>query len=614
MDDDFDQTIARLEAAARRGTPLDAWIEDPEAVLRLARKAGSLFDRTLESIADAMPPPSPIALPELIATAALDTEGHVVASDERFDAWFGQDAIDAALASNVATKRTASLERTVAIDGAPAAIAYAAGARALSWALPAEVKSALERGAASVAVAAVCPSRATDVLSRAAAAYGMTPAETRLVAALVQAGGLSAAARDLGVRDSTARRTLADAMRKVGVRKQAALVSRVATTALGYWPRSASNPALLIDAFGLSERQARIALGIARGLPRKDAGRIAGASESVTKDEVDRIYQSTGVSSAQMLSRLVTETMALGLLTQVSNGELAPASEEAEPLRLIPRPSGGMIAVSDYGPAGGRPVCVLHSSSTTRHVSRSFVRTLQKNGFRPFSIDRPGFGVTDMVREADDPYEPAAVDMRSVCDALGLEQIDIVVRGGVQAALIFARDNAERIRVVAALNPDTPVEGPQDRPGMLAVMADAMVLHPDRVAFLARIVTGEANSARVARLLRQTMRSSPPDLAAFDDEAAVHDYQRAVRHFAAGRVEGFMAEQRYFAKPASGPAPVRSDNWRFLLGAHDPLHSSDHAERHWRTLMPEARFTHISDGGRFLFLTHADAVVAALRD
>lgn len=614
MSENFNETVERLEEAAKRGTPLDAWVEDPEAVLRLARKAGPLFDRTLESIADAMPPPSPIALPELIATAALDASGAIVASDERFDAWFGPDAVDVALAANVATRRSASLERTVAKDGAPAAIAYAAGAQALSWALPAEVKAPIERGAARVAVVAVCPSRATPVLSRAAAAYGLTPAEARLVAALVQAGGLTAAARDLGVRDSTARRTLADAMRKVGVRKQAALVSRVATTALGYWPRSASNPALLIDAFGLSDRQARIALGIARGLPRRDAGRIAGASESVTKDEVDRIYQTTGVSSAQMLSRLVTETMALGILTQVTNGELAPAWEEAEPLRLIPRPSGGMIAVSDYGPVGARPVCVLHSSSTTRHVSRSFVRSLQSAGFRPFAVDRPGFGVTDMIRDVNDPFEAGACDLLVVCDALGFEHIDLVARGGVYSALAFARDNPERVGLVVALNPDTPVESPTERPGMLAAIADAIVLHPDRVAFLARIVTGEANPVRVARLLRQAMRTSPPDLAAFEDESAVHDYQRAVRHFAAGRVEGFIAEQHAFARPATGPAPLSSTNWRILFGVHDPLHAYDHAEKHWRTLMPEARFALIPDGGRFLFLTHAAAIIAALRD
>lgn len=613
MDNDFDDTITRLEAAARRGTPLDAWIEDPEAVLRLARQAAPLFDRTLESIAETMPPASPIALPELIATAALNAEGQVVASDERFQAWFGQDAVDAAVAANAASKRTASLERTVASDGAPAAIAYAAGDQVLSWALPVEVKGALEHGSASVVVAAVCPSRATQVLSRTAAAYGMTPAEARLVAALVRAGGLSEAARDLGVRDSTARRTLADAMQKVGVRRQAALVSRVATTELGYWPKGASNPALLIDAFGLSARQARIALAIARGLPRKEAGRLAGASESVTKDEVDRIYQSTGVSSAQMLSRLVTETMALGLLTQVSNGELAPASEEAEPLRLIPRPTAGMIAVSDYGPAHGRPVFVLHSSSTTRHVSRSFRRTLQSAGYRPIAVDRPGFGVTDMTHEGGDPFEAAARDMAVVCDSLRLGQVDIFARGGVYAALAFARDNPIRTGTVVAINPDPPVVNAQQRPGMLAAIADTIVLDPDRVAFLARIVMGEANSARVARLLRQALKTSPPDLRAFEDEAAVNDYQRAVRHFAAGIVDGFIAEQRAFARPVASAAPPRSENWRLLFGAFDPLHASEHSEHHWRTLMPDARCARVPDGGRFLFLTHANQIVSALR-
>lgn len=612
MSKDFEETVELLEEAARRGAPLDAWVEDPEAVLRLARKAGPLFDRTLESIAHAMPPPSPIALPELIAAAALDARGAVVASDTRFDAWFGQDAVDPALAASVATRRSVSLERTIAADGAPTSIAYAASSRALNWALPPEVKAAVQNGAASVAVVAVCPSRAGPVLARAAAAYGLTLAEARLVAALVPAGGLTAAARAVGVRDSTARRTLADAMRKVGVRKQAALVSRVATTALGYWPTSASNPALLIDAFGLSDRQARIALAIARGLPRRDAGRLAGASDSVTKDEIDRIYQITGVSSAQMLSRLVTETMALGILTQVSNGELAPASEEAEPLRLIPRPTGGMIAVSDYGPADGRPVCVLHSSSTTRHVSRSFVWALQRAGFRPLSIDRPGFGVSDLMHGSEDPFEAAARDMATVCENLNLERIDIVARGGVYTALVFAREHADRVGVVVALNPDTPVEGAQTRPGMLTAITDAIVLHPDRATFLARIIMGEATSARVARLLRQALKSSPPDLTAFEDEAAVHDYQRAVRHFAAGRVEGFIAEQKALAKPTVNARGVRSDNWRMLFGAHDPLHASDHAEKHWRRLMPDARFRRLNDGGRFLFLSHPTEIVSAL--
>src|SRR5690606_4440989 len=152
----------------------------------------------------------------------------------------------------------------------------------------------------------------------------------------------------------------------------------------------------------------------------------------------------------------------------------------------------------------------------------------------------------------------------------------------------------------------------QTRPGMLTAITDAIVLHPDRATFLARIIMGEATSARVARLLRQALKSSPPDLTAFEDEAAVHDYQRAVRHFAAGRVEGFIAEQKALAKPTVNARGVRSDNWRMLFGAHDPLHASDHAEKHWRRLMPDARFRRLNDGGRFLFLSHPTEIVSAL--
>jgi pimeloyl-ACP methyl ester carboxylesterase/DNA-binding CsgD family transcriptional regulator len=612
MSDEFDQTVARLERAARRGVPLEAWAEDPDAIVRLARHAGPLFGKALESVAEALPPPGPIALPDLIAAAALDADGLVIVADERFHAWFGDNAIDADIARRVAAKRDSVIGRSLARDGAPVAMAYGEASHARTWALPAPVRDALVRNRARVAVVAVCPSRAGEVLARAAAAYGLTPAEARLVTALVQTGDLSAAAEALGVLISTARSTLADVMRKLDVRRQSALISRVATTALGYWPRGASDPALLIDAFGLSERQARIALGVARGLSRKDAGAAAGASESVTKDELERIFEFTGVSSAQMLSRLVTETMALGMLAQVSNGELAPPRDAVEPLRLVPRPSGGMIAVSDYGPRSGRPVCILHSSATTRHASRSFVRALQNAGWRPLAIDRPGFGLSDPAPTPADPFETAGADMAVVCDALDIETLDIVARGGVYAAMAFAGLAPGRVGAVVALNPDTPaVQGA--RPGIIGAMTDAIMLHPDRLALLARIIAGEATSARVARLLRQALVHSPPDLAAFDDLEAIADYQRAVRHFAAGRVDGLIAEQKALVEQPER-APALGQRWRVLFGAHDPLHRLEYAEAHWRRMLPDAAFARIEDGGRFLYLTHPQAVIAALRD
>jgi pimeloyl-ACP methyl ester carboxylesterase len=368
----------------------------------------------------------------------------------------------------------------------------------------------------------------------------------------------------------------------------------------------------LIDAFGLSERQARIALGVARGLSRREAGSAAGASESVTKDELERIFEATGVTSAQMLSRLVTETMALGMLAQVSNGELAPVRDTVEPLRLIPRLSGGMIAVSDYGPRSARPVCVLHSSATTRHASRSFVRALQQAGYRPLAIDRPGFGLSDPAKPADaDPFDTAGADMVAVCDALEIDTLDIVARGGVYAAMAFARQAPDRVGAVAVLNPDTPA-APGSRPGIIGAMTDTILLHPDRLTLLARIIAGEATSARVARLLRQALVHSAPDLVAFEDLDAVADYQRAVRHFAAGRVDGLIAEQRALvAQPERLALPGQA--WRILFGAHDPLHQLERAEAHWRTMLPDAQSSRVAEGGRFLYLTHPDLVIAALR-
>jgi pimeloyl-ACP methyl ester carboxylesterase/DNA-binding CsgD family transcriptional regulator len=612
MSDEFDQTVARLERAALRGVPLEAWAEDPDAIVRLARHAGPLFGKALLTVAESLPPPGPVALPDLIAAAAVDADGGLVVADERFQAWFGVSAIDVDLARRVAAKRNNVIGRSLARDGAPVAMAYGEASHARTWALPEPVRDALIRNRARVAVVAVCPSRAGEVLARAAVAYGLTPAEARLVTALVQTGDLATAAEALGVLISTARSTLADVMRKMGVRRQSALISRVATTALGYWPRGASDPALLIDAFGLSERQARIALGVARGLSRKDAGSAAGASESVTKDELERIFETTGVASAQMLSRLVTETMALGMLAQVSNGELAPVRDAVEPLRLIPRPSGGMIAVSDYGPRSGRPVCILHSSATTRHASRSFVQALQQAGYRPLAIDRPGFGLSDPAPTVeDDPFDAAGADVATVCGALEIHALDIIARGGVYAAMAFARQAPERVGAVVVLNPDTPAI-PGARPGIIGAMTDTILLHPDRLTLLARIIAGEATSTRVARLLRQALVHSPPDLAAFEDSEAVADYQRAVRHFAAGRVDGLIAEQRALvAQPERAPLP--GQKWRVIFGAHDPLHRLEHAEAHWRMMLPDAQFERVADGGRFLYLTHPELVIAALR-
>ena len=92
---------------------------------------------------------------------------------------------------------------------------------------------------------------------------------------------------------------------------------------------------------------------------------------------------------------------------------------------------GRIIGYSDFGPAGGRPVLILHSTITSRPPPTRLVAALRRAGFRPIAIDRPGFGDSAMA-SADDPYTPASHDAAAVCAALGFERIDVIARGSAR--------------------------------------------------------------------------------------------------------------------------------------------------------------------------------------
>ena len=93
------------------------------------------------------------------------------------------------------------------------------------------------------------------------------------------------------------------------------------------------------------------------------------------------------------------------------------------------RATAASIGYSDFGPADGKPVLILHSTITSRAPPTRLVTALQATGFRPLAIDRPGFGDTDAGGSPADPYLLAAHDVAAVCAALGIERLDVVARG-----------------------------------------------------------------------------------------------------------------------------------------------------------------------------------------
>ena len=88
---------------------------------------------------------------------------------------------------------------------------------------------------------------------------------------------------------------------------------------------------------------------------------------------------------------------------------------------------------------------------------------LQEQGFRPVSLDRPGFGLTEPPRDAgawrEDPFAAAAQDMRLVADELkfgtelGVHHAEALRRADQQLVLDLDVDGIERIDELR-LHPD----------------------------------------------------------------------------------------------------------------------------------------------------------------
>ena len=127
-----------------------------------------------------------------------------------------------------------------------------------------------------------------------------------------------------------------------------------------------------------------------------------------------------------------------------------------------------------------------------------------------------------------------------------------------------------------------------------------------------RWLASHTTPERLAQLQRVLLRRSPVDLVAIADLAEQEDLRRSVGLFAAGRLDGTIREHYEHGRGVECAPLLNGANWHVLMGAHDVMHAVEDMERFWRARLPHARFTTIDGGGRFLHLTHPDAVLAAL--
>ena len=561
-------------------------------------------------------PDLPIIDARTVAAGVYGAAGDLMVATSPFKACL--DLVDEALVVAAAAGRGPTHCAVSGRDDATTQLfVYAPGARTATWRLPREIHEAAHaQRRTAVVVTTGIDSRAAP-LRDACTAYGLTGLQTRVALETIRVGGIKEAAANLSLSYQTARESLAQAMKRVGVQNLPGLVTRISTLAFGVFPGRATSADVLADAWGLTERQISVAGMIAEGASREHVARLLGLSLALVKKELDAAYSLLGVGSSAALARKIVEARALNWLTATSAGGVGFVEDHAEPLRFAVAEDGRRIAFSDYGPASGRPVLILHSSMTTRTVSRKLLRALHGAGFRPISIDRPGFGLTDPLPPTDrrgDPFVAAAGDVSRVLDHLKIRRTDVVARGATQVVIGMAKALPEVMNRVVLVNPGPPSRYSGRSVGPIGVMKDAFIRNPGAAGLVAPFLAGQLTYRRLSYLIPQWMRGSPPDEAAARDPQIVADFFRSFRMFATGRWQGFLAEQAAHARAGDLPVFRGADGWRVLLGASDVFYEPETVLSFWRQRLVGARFDIVADGGRLLAMTHPELVVAALGD
>lgn len=555
-----------------------------------------------------------LARTQRLGGVVLDRSGGLLFANSAFSALFGKTPPNVEAALEALTQRRSRMAFSTN-DKRLAAIVYAPADQGLTWSLPPEVRQEAQRPDAAILGLAVAGIDGGKALDDACLALGLSALQSRMAAGLVRTGDVRGGAREAGVTYQTARKVVAEMLVKVGATRLSGLISRLVQLSFGVWPQGRNGEAVLSDVWGLSTRQAALALRLAEGQTRAQAAKATGISEASAKKQLDVVYATLGVSSAGAMARVVTESRALALLAEATHQDAHAGDEFTEPLGLFARADGSQVAYSDHGPRAGRPVLVIHSSSASRAIPMRLVAALQARGFRPLALDRPGFGLTDPVVDRDayraDPFSGACEDVVRLCDHLKLKRLDLIGRGGAQVVLALTRLHPDIAGGVVLVNPDPPTRERAESRGLLTGVKNAFVRHPEGIEALTRLFVTHLSQGHFERMMTRSVADSPPDAAFMRDPRNLADYARGYRLFLTGRIAGYVDEQIAMTRWSSPRRPDAA-SWRVLMGGHDVLHDPVETQRFWSDILPETHIETLEDAGRFLIMSHADHVAEAL--
>jgi pimeloyl-ACP methyl ester carboxylesterase len=502
--------------------------------------------------------------------------------------------------------------------GGAMAIAYGAALGGRNWQVSDEVKVILARATARVIAVAIRPSQEKGAIEQACQSLGLTPFQSRVVTCVVETASIRKASEVLGIAYASAREAVADALAITGARRLPALVDMLVMLSVGVFPRADRSDDFVQRATGLSLRQLRLAFAIAHGNTREEAAKSIGVSLAVAKKEIDAVHIALDTINAVDVAKRLIEIRMLSYLTCITQSDMRWEDTRPNPIRFERREDGSRIAYCDYGPTSGRPVFVFHSSTTTQSVSRALVDALQKGGYRVLSVDRPGFGQSDMMTAPADSglgcFDLAARDFSHLCKMLKLSKVSIVTRGAAQVLVALNKLRPDLLERVVLTNPDPHTNEAGKRTGLLGIVKEAFFRRPELIRIMAQLIIAQLTPEKAFQAMQKSFRGSPIDQQIAADPGHFADYYRSVRPFAAGAIDGYVAEQTAFATSSGYETQAGTHHWAVLLGEHDVLHAPAYVHDYWAKIWPDATFHLVEGAGRLLTFSHPEVVVSALKE
>jgi len=477
------------------------------------------------------------------------------------------------------------------------------------WNLPATVREAVagRTGGRIVLVAG----GGIEPIEAAASAFGLSDLQRRVVASVVRTGHVRDAAKALGISYATARETMAATAKRLSLPNTPAVVRAVVSAAFGVLPGDFDGAGLLTDMLRITPRQAQVALLISSGLARDEVAGAIGISPSVVKKEMELLFANFGVQSAADLARLIVEVQALRLFARSIDGAPGFLDAAIEPSRFTLRPNSmETIGWSDYGPASGKPVLVVHSNWSCRAVCRSLLVELQRRGYRPIAIDRPGFGSTQLGRSTrEDPFSQAVDDALQVLDQCRIQRISVIAKCGAQFVHVLKSRAPDRVGPVVLVSPTPQAGSGGKRVGIVGTVKEAYLRRPKLIDFFFRMICAQFTLQRVEQLTRTIVKGSPVDEALCNDPQFIRDRFRALRPMSTGNFIGGIFEEHIISHGGWDFSPLEMRDWIIIQGEQDIHNSVEEVTRYWGRVLPRTDVIKVSDGGRFITTSHAAFVV-----